>query len=59
MAFSRTDAPDADSEWRRNITVERATLGSTELLTEPVDEPSDAVQAAVDAGYELDYHQLE
>ncbi|PSQ43894.1 succinate dehydrogenase [Halobacteriales archaeon QS_9_68_42] len=58
-AHARTDAPDADPEWRRNITVERATLGSTELLTEPVDEPSDAVQAAVDAGYELDYHQLE
>ena len=58
-AHARTDAPDADSEWRRNITVERATLGSMELSTEPVDEPSDAVQAAVDAGYELDYHQLE
>jgi succinate dehydrogenase / fumarate reductase flavoprotein subunit len=29
-------------------------LGST-----PVDDPSEAVQAALDAGYELDYHQLE
>jgi succinate dehydrogenase / fumarate reductase flavoprotein subunit len=58
-AHARTDAPDADSEWRRNITVERAALGSMELSTEPVDDPGDAVQTAVDAGYELDYHQLE
>ena len=36
------------------------TAPPSELLeTEPVDEPSDAVQAAVDAGYEPDYHQLE
>jgi len=58
-AHARTDAPDADSEWRRNITVERAALGSMELSTKPVDDPGDAVQTAVDAGYELDYHQLE
>jgi succinate dehydrogenase / fumarate reductase flavoprotein subunit len=29
------------------------------LSTEPVDEPSAAVQAALDEGHELDYHQLE
>jgi succinate dehydrogenase / fumarate reductase flavoprotein subunit len=29
------------------------------LRTEPVDEPSEAVQAALDEGHELDYHQLE
>ena len=58
-AHARTDAPDADPEWRRNITVERATLGGMELSTEPVDDPGDAVQEAVDAEYELDYHQLE
>jgi succinate dehydrogenase / fumarate reductase flavoprotein subunit len=29
------------------------------LDTAPVPEPSDAVQAALDAGFELDYHQLE
>jgi succinate dehydrogenase / fumarate reductase flavoprotein subunit len=27
--------------------------------TEPVATPSEAVQAALDAGHELDYHQLE
>jgi len=26
---------------------------------EPVDTPSEAVQAALDEGHELDYHQLE
>jgi len=30
-----------------------------ELSTEPVGTPSPAVQAALDAGHELDYHQLE
>jgi len=29
------------------------------LETEPVGTPSEAVQAALDEGYELDYHQLE
>ena len=29
-----------------------------ELSTKPVDDPGDAVQEAVDAEYELDYHQL-
>jgi succinate dehydrogenase / fumarate reductase flavoprotein subunit len=29
------------------------------LATRPVGDPSEAVQAALDAGYELDYHQLE
>jgi succinate dehydrogenase / fumarate reductase flavoprotein subunit len=58
-AHYRTDHPDIDPEWRRNIRYERGGVGSMRLTTSPVAEPSDAVQAALDAGYELDYHQLE
>jgi succinate dehydrogenase / fumarate reductase flavoprotein subunit len=58
-AHARTDYPDADPDWRRNLVVDRDSVGAMRLATEPVAEPSDAVQAALDAGYELDYHQLE
>ena len=58
-AHHRPDYPETDPEWRRNVVVERGTFGSMALSTTPVDEPSAAVQAALDVGYELDYHQLE
>jgi succinate dehydrogenase / fumarate reductase flavoprotein subunit len=58
-AHYRTDYPERDPEWQRNIYFERGDLGGMRSRTEPVDSPSDAVQAALDAGYELDYHQLE
>jgi succinate dehydrogenase / fumarate reductase flavoprotein subunit len=58
-AHHRPDYPDTDSDWRRNVVVERGTLGTMVLPTTPVDEPSAAVRDALDAGYELDYHQLE
>jgi succinate dehydrogenase / fumarate reductase flavoprotein subunit len=58
-AHARTDATATDSRWQRNITIERDSVGSMHLDTAPVDAPSAAVQAALDAGYELDYHQLE
>lgn len=58
-AHYRTDHPDADPDWRRNIYVDSADVGGMRLRTEPVDEPSEAVQAALDEGHELDYHQLE
>ncbi|MEF8790438.1 MAG: FAD-binding protein, partial [Haloarculaceae archaeon] len=58
-AHTRTDHPETDPEWRRNLIVERDSVGAMRLATEPVDDPSEAVQAALDAGYELDYHQLE
>jgi len=58
-AHYRTDHPETDGGWRRNICFERADIGRTEPHTAPVGTPSDAVQAALDAGYELDYHQLE
>ncbi|AXG09364.1 L-aspartate oxidase [Haloplanus rubicundus] len=58
-AHHRPDYPDTDPDWRRNVVVERGTLGAMALSTTPVDEPSAAVRDALDAGYELDYHQLE
>jgi succinate dehydrogenase / fumarate reductase flavoprotein subunit len=58
-AHHRPDYPETDPEWRRNVVVERGTFGSMALSTAPVDEPSAAVRDALDAGYELDYHQLE
>ena len=58
-AHYRTDYPDRDPDWRRNVYFDAADVGGMTLRTEPVDEPSDAVQAALDEGHELDYHQLE
>ena len=58
-AHYRTDHPDVDPEWRRNVYFDAADVGGMTLRTEPVDEPSEAVQAALDEGHELDYHQLE
>jgi succinate dehydrogenase / fumarate reductase flavoprotein subunit len=58
-AHHRPDHPETDPAWRRNVVVERGTLGTMALSTTPVDEPSAPVRDALDAGYELDYHQLE
>ena len=58
-AHYRTDAPDVDDDWRRNVVVERDSVGGMRTDTAPVGTPGEAVQAALDAGYELDYHQLE
>ena len=58
-AHHRTDYPDVDPAWRRNLYFESADVGGMRHYTEPVDEPSAAVQAALDEGHELDYHQLE
>jgi succinate dehydrogenase / fumarate reductase flavoprotein subunit len=58
-AHYRTDYPDTASEWQRNVYFEQGDLGRMVSRTEPVDSPSEAVQTALDAGYELDYHQLE
>ncbi|NLV14808.1 L-aspartate oxidase [Haloarcula argentinensis] len=57
-AHYRTDAPDVDPEWRRNILVAQGDTG-LELTTRGVAEPSEEVSEAVDVGYELDYHHLE
>jgi succinate dehydrogenase / fumarate reductase flavoprotein subunit len=58
-AHARTDYPDVDDDWQRNIRVARDAVGAMRLETTPVASPSEDVQAALDAGYELDYHQLE
>jgi succinate dehydrogenase / fumarate reductase flavoprotein subunit len=58
-AHYRTDYTETDPNWQRNVYFVRDDLGSMTTHTESVDEPSAAVQEALDAGYELDYHQLE
>ena len=58
-AHFRTDHPDTDEGWRRNVLLGLDSVGSPHLSTEPVGTPSDPVKAALDVGYELDYHQLE
>ncbi len=58
-AHYRTDHPDIDVEWQRNVCFEPADIGRMDPRTEPVGEPSPAVRTALDAGYELEYHQLE
>ena len=58
-AHYRTDYPETDGDWRRNIYYERADLGRMRSYTRGTGEPSAEVQAALDADHELDYHQLE
>jgi succinate dehydrogenase / fumarate reductase flavoprotein subunit len=58
-AHARTDHPATDPDWQLNVRVSRDSVGAMRLETNPVDDPSDEVQAALDAGFELDYHQLE
>jgi succinate dehydrogenase / fumarate reductase, flavoprotein subunit len=58
-AHVRTDYPETDPDFRRNVVVGQDSVGGMTLSTESVGRPSQAVQDALDAGYELDYHQLE
>ncbi|NLV09767.1 FAD-dependent oxidoreductase [Halomicrobium mukohataei] len=58
-AHYRTDETETDPDWQRNIYFERSDVGGMRTETRPVGTPSDAVQAALDEGHELDYHQLE
>ncbi len=57
-AHHRTDYPETDPSWRANLTITDDGTGMT-LRRRGVAEPSDAVQEALEAGYELDYHHLE
>jgi succinate dehydrogenase / fumarate reductase flavoprotein subunit len=57
-AHSRTDFPETDPEWRKTLLFRRTETGMAHR-TRGVAEPSEAVREALDAGYELDYHQLE
>jgi succinate dehydrogenase / fumarate reductase flavoprotein subunit len=58
-AHYRIDHTETESSWQKNIYVEQADIGGMRTWTESVDTPSPAVQAALDEGHELDYHQLE
>jgi succinate dehydrogenase / fumarate reductase flavoprotein subunit len=58
-AHHRTDHPEPDPDWQRNIHFEAVDVGRMRTDTAPVDEPSETVQDALDEGHELDYHQLE
>jgi len=58
-AHTRDDHPETDPDWRRNVVVERDPVGAMVLTSRHPGRPSDPVQDALDAGYELDYHQLE
>ncbi len=58
-AHYRTDHTELDQSWQRNIYAARDSVGAMRLRTEPVGTPSEAVQDALDADHELDYHQLE
>jgi succinate dehydrogenase / fumarate reductase flavoprotein subunit len=58
-AHYRTDYTEKHERLQCNICIEQSDLGGMSLSTEPVDEPSEPVRAALDEGHELDYHQLE
>ncbi|MFC6764348.1 L-aspartate oxidase [Natrinema soli] len=57
-AHFRSDYPEKREAWRKNITYSQTKEGMTLNTTTPK-EPSEAVRKALDADYELDYHQLE
>jgi len=58
-AHTRIDHPETDPDWRRNLVLERDPVGAMRMTTRDPGRPGEAVQDALDAGYELDYHQLE
>jgi succinate dehydrogenase / fumarate reductase flavoprotein subunit len=58
-AHTRIDHAETDPDWRRNLVLERDPVGAMRVSSRHPGRPSEAVQAALDAGYELDYHQLE
>jgi succinate dehydrogenase / fumarate reductase flavoprotein subunit len=58
-AHFRTDYPETDDRWRRNVELRRDSVGGMQLTTSTPGNPGEAVGAALDADYELDYHQLE
>ncbi len=58
-AHYRTDHTEKHDRLQCNICIEQSDLGGMSLSTEPVDEPSEPVRAALNEGHELDYHQLE
>ncbi|WP_238477619.1 L-aspartate oxidase [Natranaeroarchaeum sulfidigenes] len=57
-AHYRTDYPEIDPDWQRNVLVDAGDTG-LELRTRGVPEPSEEIQEAIEEGHELDYHHLE
>ncbi|MFH5800490.1 L-aspartate oxidase [Haladaptatus sp. CMAA 1911] len=57
-AHFRADYPEKKEAWCKNITYRRTENGMM-IDTVTPGKPSEAVRRALDAGYELDYHQLE
>jgi succinate dehydrogenase / fumarate reductase, flavoprotein subunit len=57
-AHFRSDWPEESEAWCKNITYRRTEGGMTIDTTIP-GKPSEAVRQALDASYELNYHQLE
>ncbi|WP_306057663.1 L-aspartate oxidase [Natronococcus wangiae] len=57
-AHYRTDHPETDPDWRVNLLVS-VDEGELSIRRRGVAEPGEAVQDALEEGYELDYHHLE
>nr|WP_076431319.1 FAD-dependent oxidoreductase [Haladaptatus litoreus] len=57
-AHFRSDYPEQSEGWRKNITYRQTEAGMLLDTTTP-GKPSETVRQALDAGYELEYHQLE
>ena len=57
-AHFRSDHPEQSEAWCKNITYRQTEEGMM-IDTMTPGKPSEAVRQALDAGYELDYHQLE
>jgi len=57
-AHYRLDYTDTAPKWQQNICIQQKN-GGMQVDTSSVSPPSKSVQEALDAGYELDYHQLE
>ncbi|QZA88433.1 FAD-dependent oxidoreductase [Salinarchaeum sp. IM2453] len=57
-AHHRLDYTDTAPKWQQNICIQQEN-GGMQVDTSSVSPPSKSVQEALDAGYELDYHQLE
>jgi len=58
-AHHRTDHPNTDPDWQKNVHYHKVDVGTMAHTTHSVGEPSPKVQRALDDDHELDYHQLE
>ncbi|MEX2381869.1 MAG: FAD-dependent oxidoreductase [Opitutales bacterium] len=58
-AHCRDDTPEVDHSWEKSILYAQTEERKMRLTTEPVPPVSSEIQAILDKGEELDYHQLE